>query len=177
VHGLWYSHFHVAARRTWRALTKISAVKPLTSLLGGGAGGKSEASKKGFRDILLFAVSKLRGELLSRPGDTARLRKGLLEERLTDRVAVSRAAVLGEGRRASAGFKDVSVCGGGGLADSGERSSAAAEVWADGVKCVRDVMGAWLGVGGRAAGVKQEQRLRWASSQGNAQGQEDSDRW
>lgn len=98
-----------------RALTKISAVNPLTSLLGGGAGGKSEASKKGFRDILLFAVSKLRGELLSRPGDTARLRKGLLEDRLTDRVAVSRAAVFGEGRRASAGFKNVSVCGGGGL--------------------------------------------------------------
>lgn len=112
MHG--FRHFHVAVRRTWSALTKISAVNPLTSLLGGGAAGKSVASKKGFRDILLFAVSKLRGELLSRPGDTARLRKGLLEDRLTDREAVSRAAVLGEGRRASAGIKNVSVCGGGG---------------------------------------------------------------
>ena len=115
--GAWFVVLALSrsSERTWRALTKISAVKPLTSLLGGGAGGKSEASKKGFRDILLFAVSKLRGELLSRPGDTARLRKGLLEDRLTDRVAVSRAAVFGEGRRASAGFKNVSVCGGGGL--------------------------------------------------------------
>jgi hypothetical protein len=92
----------------------MSAVKPLTSLLGGGRAGNSVASKKGFRDILLFVVSKLRGEVLSRPGDTARLRKGLLEDRLTDREAVSRAAVFGEGRRASAGFKNVSGCGGGG---------------------------------------------------------------
>lgn len=87
------------------SLTKISAVKPLTSLLGGGAAGKSLTSKKGFRDILLLAVSKLRGELLESPGETARLRKGLLEERFTDKVLASRAAVLGEGRRASAGLK------------------------------------------------------------------------
>lgn len=99
-----------AAQRAWVALTKMSAVNPLTSLLGGGAAGKSVTSKKGFRDILLFAVSKLRGELLRRPGETARLRKGLLEDRLTDREAVSRAAVLGEGRRASAGIKNVSGC-------------------------------------------------------------------
>jgi hypothetical protein len=87
------------------SLTKISAVKPLTSLLGGGAAGNSLTSKKGFRDILFCVVSKLRGEVLRRPGDTARLRKGLLEDRLTDKVAVSRVAVFGEGRRASTGFK------------------------------------------------------------------------
>ena len=92
--------------RNMRALTKISAVKPLTSLLGGGAGGKSVESRKGFRDILLFAVSKLLGELLRYAGEAARLRKGLLEDRLTDRVAVSRPAVLGEGRRASAEIKE-----------------------------------------------------------------------
>lgn len=81
-------------------LTKISAVKPLTSLLAG-AGGNSLTSRKGFLDILLLAVSKLLGELLVKPGDAARLRKGLLEPKLTDRVAFSRAAVFGEGRRGS----------------------------------------------------------------------------
>lgn len=141
MHGL--RHIYVAARMVWRALTKISAVNPLTSLLGGGAGGKSEASKKGFRDILLFAVSKLRGELLRRPGDTARLRKGLLEDRLTDRVAVSRAAVLGEGRRASAGFKNVSVCGGGGRT-RGEQCGGGLGRWSE--VCMRDKCGwAWAG--------------------------------
>ena len=55
------------------------------------------------RDILFCVVSKLLGETLRRPGETARLRKGLLEERLTDKVAVSRAAVFGEGRRGSEG--------------------------------------------------------------------------
>jgi hypothetical protein len=57
------------------------------------------------RDILFWVVSKLLGEALRRPGETARLRKGLFEERLTDKVAVSRAAVFGEGRRGSKGRK------------------------------------------------------------------------
>jgi hypothetical protein len=141
-----WRHFHVAARRISRALTKMSAVNPLTSLLGGGAGGKSDASKKGFRDILLFAVSKLRGELLSRPGDTARLRKGLLEDRLTDRVWVSRAAVFGEGRRASAGFKKCQCLW---RRWARQAESSAAEVWADGVvvRCERQ---AWLGGSGKS---------------------------
>lgn len=73
----------------------------MTSLLGGAAAGKSPASRKGFLDILLSAASKLLGEVLDRPGETARLRKGLFEERFTERVAFSRAAVFGEGRRAS----------------------------------------------------------------------------
>jgi hypothetical protein len=57
------------------------------------------------RDILFCVVSKLLGEALRRPGEAARLRKGLFEERLTDKVAVSRPAVFGEGRRGSVGWE------------------------------------------------------------------------
>lgn len=106
------------------SLTKISAVKPLTSLLGGGAAGNSLTSRKGFRDILLLAVSKLRGELLESPGETARLRKGLLEEKFTDRVLTSRAVVLGEGRRASAGLKNCQRCEDGGARRAVEASGS-----------------------------------------------------
>jgi hypothetical protein len=95
----------LVARVNTRSLTKISAVKPLTSLLVGAAGGKSETSRKGLRDILFWVVSKLLGEALRRPGEAARFRKGLFEERLTDKLAVSRAAVFGEGRRGSVGYE------------------------------------------------------------------------
>lgn len=75
-------------------LTNISAVKPLTSLLGGALEASSLESRNGFLDIL-FGLSMLRGEAPA--GEAARLRKGLFEERLTERVLLSRAArVFGE---------------------------------------------------------------------------------
>ena len=49
--------------------------------------------------------SALRGEVLRYAGETARLRKGLLEDKFTEREADSRAAVFGEGRRGSTGIK------------------------------------------------------------------------
>jgi hypothetical protein len=69
-------------------------------------------SRKGLRDILFCVVSKLLGEALRRPGEAARLRKGLFEERLTDKVAVSRPAVFGEGRRGSVGQESGQWAGG-----------------------------------------------------------------
>lgn len=75
-------------------LTNISAVKPLTSLLGSALVPSSLESRNGFLDILL-ELSKLRGEFPA--GEAARLRNGLFEERLTERVLLSRAArVFGE---------------------------------------------------------------------------------
>lgn len=88
---------HFSLHTANSGLTNISAVSPLTSLLGCGAlEPSSVASKNGFFDILLsLAASKLLGE--APPGETARLRKGLLEERLTERPLFSRAArVFGE---------------------------------------------------------------------------------
>ena len=65
----------------------------------------SKVDRKGLRDMGLLAELErsdwLAGE--GKPGEVARWRKGLLEERLTDKVAVSRAAVFGEGRRGSEG--------------------------------------------------------------------------
>lgn len=61
----------------------MSGFKPLLSLLCGGGALNSLTSRNGFRDILFWRLLSVGAS--SEAGEAARLRKGLFEDRLTER--------------------------------------------------------------------------------------------